>query len=420
VSIASLCSVVDELGALLSGLDAEALPPGDAAEAVSVFVKGENLCAAGKAICASRAAGAGEHRRHGHSDPASWLAERSGGAKAAARDALDVGSSLSTLRKLDAALRTGELSPTKAQIVSEAASRDPSSEQALVDLARSGSVAELHEKAEAIKAASRSAQSDEERYEAIRKTRHLRTFTARDGAFLGRFSLTPDAGAKLLSVLQPSSDVFFEAARRAGNREPNEAYLADALVAAVTGEWPGQVDEGSGHGTDDLSGRTRSSGEPRRIGPPRATVICRVDLAALKRGALEPGETCEIPGVGPVPVSVARELFGDCFLKFVITKGVDVLSVCHYGRTITAHLRTALDQRDRCCVVPGCGRTFGLEYDHIVEFGEGGPTRLTNLCRLCAPHHALKTHKNYRIAGVPGAWEWHPPPQSGHVDDPPD
>ena len=57
-------------------------------------------------------------------------------------------------------------------------------------------------------------------------------------------------------------------------------------------------------------------------------------------------------------------------------------------------------------MVPGCGRSFGLENDHIAEFALGGPTSLENLCRLCALHHGLKTHHGYKIQGRPGAWEW--------------
>jgi hypothetical protein len=295
--------------------------------------------------------------------------------------------------------------------------------------------------------------------------------------------------------LSPASDFFFDEARRCGRHDTHEAYLADALVAAVTGEWPGGAgggdsdepegaedeDEDAGEGgrgedghdagalgqalcagdsspagprglgpaalcagdsspagapgpgsaAGSADGRPQvrgsdgqaggrasraSSGKRRRgnpdTGPPRATVICRVELAALLRGSLEPGERCEIPGVGPVPLSVARELFGDCFLKFVIADGIDVRTVVHYGRAIPAHLKTALQFRDRCCVVPGCGRTFGLEYDHIVEFAKGGPTTLDNLCRLCRPHHALKTHRAYRIRGGPGHWEWEGPGQA--------
>ena len=517
MSIAVLSRVVEELCAIVSGLDADALSPGDASAAVSVFVRGEHLCAAGKALCAQRATSAGEHRRAGHGDPAAWLAERSGEPTGAARDALEVAGLLGQLSGLEEALRAGELSTTKARTIAEAAAVDPSAEQALLKLSREGSLAELRDGAEAVKAAARSNEDDERRYEALRKGRHLRSFTGRDGGFKGQIALTPDDGARLLAALSPASDFFFDEARRLGRHDTHEAYLADALVAVVTGEWPGEGAEDAGVGDDDDAGSSgppaasgsvagdfgrgagsggpagagpgsgagaaspglgsaggppgagvgsasrglgsaggpagvgsvagpgagvgptggppgpgvgagpagpgagpaggppgalgsAPSGKRRRpkpgSGPPRATVICRVELAALLRGSLEPGERCEIPGVGPVPLSVARELFGDCFVKFVISDGIDVRTVVHYGRSIPAHLKTALQFRDRCCVVPGCGRTFGLEYDHIVEFAKGGPTTLDNLCRLCRPHHGLKTHKGYRISGGPGHWEW--------------
>ena len=497
--IAALAGVVEELSRLVAGLDAECLSPGDAAKAVSVFVRGENLCAAGTALCAERAARGGEHRRAGHSDPSSWLAERSGGSRGAARDALETATSLRRLAGLDRAVRGGDLSPSRARVVAEAASLDESSEVGLLEVARHGSLSELRDAAEAVKASARSVEDEARRYEAIRKARHLRTFMGRDGGFKGQLSLTPDAGAKVLAVLQPASDFFFDEARREGRREHNEAYLADALVAVITGVWPaggagsggGQVDQSGGSGgggagggagpvdqsggsatIDPAGGGGRTTGEPgsagefydvngsdnaraaepaggrpapgatperagvarsdppgtatpgatdrppdrvprrRRRGlsePPRATVICRVDLQALRRGSLGPGESCEIPGVGPVPLAVARELIGDCFLKFVISDGVDIRTVVHYGRVIPAHLKTALQFRDRCCVVPGCGRTFGLEYDHLVEFAKGGPTSLDNLARLCGPHHGMKTHKGYRLSGGPGHWAWQAP-----------
>jgi hypothetical protein len=41
---------------------------------------------------------------------------------------------------------------------------------------------------------------------------------------------------------------------------------------------------------------------------------------------------CEITGVGPVPVEVARRLLGESILKLVITNGVDVANVTHLGR----------------------------------------------------------------------------------------
>ncbi len=83
-----------------------------------------------------------------------------------------------------------------------------------------------------------------------------------------------------------------------------------------------------------------------------------------------------MPGVGPIPVSVAREWAEDSFLKAVLVDGTDVKAVSHMGRTIPARLRTALEARDPTCVVPGCDVRQGLEIDHVVPFASGGPTSL--------------------------------------------
>jgi hypothetical protein len=57
---------------------------------------------------------------------------------------------------------------------------------------------------------------------------------------------------------------------------------------------------------------------------------------ALIRGSTVTGERCQIPGVGPIPVEVARRLADDCILKVAVTNGVDVTTVAHGGRTIPA------------------------------------------------------------------------------------
>jgi 5-methylcytosine-specific restriction endonuclease McrA len=110
-------------------------------------------------------------------------------------------------------------------------------------------------------------------------------------------------------------------------------------------------------------------------------VHVRVDHAALLRGHTEHGEVCEIPGIGPIPVSVARQLAGDSVLSVLVTDGVDVTAVAHAGRTIPASIRRALLERDPVCVVPGCEVSDGLEIDHIVPFGEGGTTSIAKLTR---------------------------------------
>jgi hypothetical protein len=139
----------------------------------------------------------------------------------------------------------------------------------------------------------------------------------------------------------------------------------------------------------------------------RGTVLIRVDLDALRRGSTGEGELCEIPGVGPIPVSHARDRLGEDLVYLLVTNGVDVTTVCRVGRHIPESLRVAIVERDPCCVVPGCGVRQGLETDHWrVEYAKGGRTSLDNLCRLCTHHHRLKTHQGWRLTGGPGRWEF--------------
>ncbi|MCW2513772.1 MAG: Transcriptional regulator, IclR family, partial [Mycobacterium sp.] len=68
-------------------------------------------------------------------------------------------------------------------------------------------------------------------------------------------------------------------------------------------------------------------------------------------------------------------------------------------RTISRRLRRALEHRDRCCVVPGCGATRGLHAHHLRHWEDGGPTDLNNLVLLCPYHHRLHHHGGITITG---------------------
>ena len=116
-----------------------------------------------------------------------------------------------------------------------------------------------------------------------------------------------------------------------------------------------------------------------------------VDHEALGRGHALPGETCEIPGVGPVSVEWVRELLGDAFLTVVIKKGKDITTVAHLGRHIPAELRTALIVGGRECDVEGCNNRGYLELDHKHDHAKRGPTSWWNLHWLCYIHHQRKT-----------------------------
>ncbi|HEV8586346.1 MAG TPA: HNH endonuclease signature motif containing protein [Methylomirabilota bacterium] len=65
-------------------------------------------------------------------------------------------------------------------------------------------------------------------------------------------------------------------------------------------------------------------------------------------------------------------------------------------RTIPPALRRALHHRDPGCRFPGCGLPFGQGH-HIQHWANGGPTRLSNLARLCRRHHRAVHEDGYQV-----------------------
>jgi Domain of unknown function (DUF222)/HNH endonuclease len=157
--------------------------------------------------------------------------------------------------------------------------------------------------------------------------------------------------------------------------------------------------------------------------PPACSFVVRVDLDALLRGEAEGGERCELDGQGPIPVSMARALATDSFLRLVYHRAGDIRAVSHQGRTINRTLRTALVHRDRTCVVPGCGMSSGLEIDHVRPFSQQGPTELDNLALLCHHHHYLKSNEGWTLTRVgmkadgSPRWRFTPEPPFGQEPD---
>lgn len=406
----SLEETIDTLARLVLELEPASCSGAEAARLVSLFSIGEHACQAGKARCAKVVATTGQYANEGHHDAASWLAATSGDTKAGAKDLLETAAELERLPELAGAFCSGELSGKEALEIARAGALDPSSESELVRTARDGSLGELREKADAVRAAARAKEDDEQRHRRLRARRMLSSFVDRDGALSGRFVLTPEDGAVVLGRLEQLADEIFKQARADERPEPRGAYLADALVALAGGEMAGRQ-----------PGKEPSPAGPSRSSRPDYTILMRVDLEALVRGHLEKGEECVIDGTGHVPVSVVQRFVDLAKLRLVVTRGTDLCSVFSFSRTIPTALKTALVARDRTCVVPGCASSFNLEIDHIKEFARGGPTTLSNLCRLCSFHHRLKSVSGYRIEGGPGAWRWIAPTsaRAGRPESPP-
>jgi hypothetical protein len=440
----TLRRVASELRSALADFEPERLSGPDAARMLEVFSEIEKLASGGKILSARRVESSNVWRRTGHRSAAAHLAEATGTGMGPAITALETARRLGSLPATDEAMRNGRLSATQVNEIAGAAILQPGSEQALVDAAKSQPLSMLKLRCRRVRA---TGQDQSATYDAIRRGRYLRNWTDNDGAVRFDARLTPDAGARLIAAVKVESERLACEARRVGHHEPRRAMAIDALVrlacrTAAAGEAPtrsvGATGRGGAGGPKGDSGGRRGpgvsgarggarargrAGASPRLGAtgshdswPRTMVHVRVDHQALVRGRVEPGEVCEIPGVGPIPVAVARRLAVDSILSVLVTDGVDVTAVAHAGRTIPTSLRRALEERDPMCAVPGCGLGEGLEIDHIEPFAQGGKTTLANLVRLCHWHHYLKTHHRYRLERDHGGWRWIEPGGTGQLN----
>jgi hypothetical protein len=379
-------TAIRHLRAFLADADPARIPTARAAALLRGFVELGRLVEAGKVLFAARAAESTHWVDEGHASAASWLAEQAQEPMGEAISAIETSRRLRHLPDTADALRAGRLSGAQVKEVARAADKDPSAEAELLELAGRESLKRLKDRSRQVLAETASRQDELARQRAIHDKRYLRTFTDHLGGFRLDARLTPERGAQLVAAIQAEADARFEEARRDGTRELPEKYRADALVALVTGEGP--VAEENGR-------RSRS----------RTQTVIRIDAGALQRGHVAGGEVCEIAGVGRVAVATVEELLPRSFAKVLIHNGIDVLSVTHVGRTITAHMETALAERDLTCRVPGCDVSKGLEAHHYKgDFAETGVTSLACLALVCARHHDLITYGGHVLGGGPGNW----------------
>jgi Domain of unknown function (DUF222) len=373
-------TIDDHLAGLTSALSAlapETASGADAAAVVERAVRIERLGAAARARFARRVTETGAYEESGHKHAAGWLAERSGESVGQALGVLKTAAQLSEAPLVDDAFKDGRLSLSQAKVAADAGALDPSSQQHLVDVATAGSLKDLKAEAARIKRKRFGEDWVRQREETVHRRRYCRIWSATEGGVRLDAWLPTVEGARVKAALDREADRVFKEARAAGVRDRADAYAADALVRVVTGE-----------------------------ASPPAQVAVRVDAGALRRGHADGDEVCEIPGVGPIPIAVAKDLLGDSVFHVVVTDGIDIKAVTSPKRTIPAPLRRALVERDGKCAVPGCNATLRLQIDHCWDFGKDGPTMLANLQRLCPPHHSMKTHRGFRLVGPPGARRW--------------
>jgi hypothetical protein len=389
-----------ELRRGVSQFEPERVTTGQAASVFEVAAEVELLAGSLKLLAAKRAAASGTWAKQGHRSPASWVAQKTKSSYGEAISLLETAEQLVSLPHTAEALRNGRLSRSQVKEVAQAASSHPSAEDELLRVAADGSMKNLKERARQVRARCVSREGELARYRAVHRRRYLRYWNDEEGALRLDARLTPDSGARLVASLQSKADAIFEEARVAGAREPTHAYMADALVSLVAGE-----------------GRRASSRKNRSPRMNTDTLVIRVDAQALRRGFVKGTETCEIPGVGPVPVATAEEILGKAFVKILVRDGVDVVSVCHVGRSVPVHVQSALEERDPACVVPECDTAFGLENHHWKEdYVSCRTTSLDALARVCRRHHHLITYEGFELVGGPGRWRLVAPAGASPLD----
>ncbi len=280
-----------------------------------------------------------------------------------AKRALAVATQLGSLPATDAAVRAGRLSARAAELVAVAAFADPSVEGSLLKAAARGLVP-LRDACIAARAGREDEAARSARQEAARS---FHMWPTPDGMCEGRFTVTPQIGGRIAALIEDGTRRKFREARSNQAREPQDRYAADAFAEALLGD---PADAKSGGYTTHVV----------------------LDHEVLTRGNALPGETCEIPGVGPVNAQWVRGILGDAFVTSIIKKGKDITSVAHLGRHIPAELMTAMIVSGRECVIEGCSGREYLELDHCeIDHAKGGPTAKWNLAWACSIHHTRKT-----------------------------
>jgi hypothetical protein len=363
---------------------------------VHLLGEAERAAASGIALLSPVVVESGSFAKAGHASAPDWLGAVSGSSAGAAKGRLGAAQQAARSPELSGALHDAHLSADQLKIVAETTAVAPKAPGALLSLVEDGaSNQELRDAAARLKAEARSAECDRARRDRVHANRHFRWHQDPHGGIRFDGSCDEVAWAKVAPRLEADAKARWKAAG-AATGDSLDAHRLDAFLEIMGCSGPSKG--GSG---------------------PRARAVVLVDAKSLRRGTTKGDELCEIEGVGPVSVEAATELIGEASLQFVIKDGVDISTVTGSTRAIAQRLECALLVRDRTCVVPHCGKRLSLESDHSqVDYGDGGPTELANMVRLCPEHHDMKTHAGWRIEGGPGRWRWiapKNPPSAGFI-----
>ena len=340
----SLGEVLAAVRSLVAGFDVDGLAAPEAAEVVEQCAEAERLLGVLRILAAATLEDKALWRREGFQSVAAWMASKTGTAVGPAIATMEMVGLLGDLPVVAEAFLAGRLSEAQAREIAAVAADVPESQERLVEAAGKLTLRGLREECRRVEAAA--AVDEDERYRQVHRSRRIRAWVDRHN--VGRLSatMTPDELARVVGEIDRRCGDIAEGAIRGRWFESWEAHRVDALVEMTL---------------PDTDGPTR----------PAHMLHVVVDFDALMRGHTVAGERCEIPGVGPVPVTLARQMAEDSILKVLLTKGVDVMTVAMAAtrsRLICAPRSTSETQRASCRAAIAAGGSR-----RIIAMPSGGP-----------------------------------------------
>jgi hypothetical protein len=206
-----------------------------------------------------------------------------------------------------------------------------------------------------------------------------------DGSLSLRGELDPVGGEKVQAALES----ICQANRPAGDERTRAQRLADAFVQLVDNQLA------FGH-----------LPQTRTVKP---QLLLTVGIADLLDPAL--GPAAAEAGFGAT-LSAARARWAACdpqVTRIVLDPDGLPLDVGRTQRLVPAHIRRAVEVRDRGCIFAGChAPTWWCDTHHKIEWALGGETSLENSALLCERHHT-QVHHGYRIDRQPDGWHTYRP-----------
>lgn len=388
---------------------------------------------------------------------ADWLSWRVGWNSSTAREHLRVANRLAELPLIDNALRTGELSYSKARALTRVAT--PANEAALLEDARHATGSQLEvlcRKYATVVRASKQidhAADDAQRtlirtdredgmvqiqatlhadeaaivMAALERVARERCKTAADaaGATAGTADVDAKPAAARAAELHTSgatavaADVDAERAAAAAARATRASALAadasctaeasaspcitpssSAALAAAAGKPPG-VAPAPRHRFNRADALVEiCEGIVRGESPDRSPTELIVTVAA---DTLRHPHTCQDPIAAIadgtcVSAEAARRLACDCgVVEMIVDDHGNPLSVGRKTRSIPTAIKRALLKRDKCCRFPGCTNRVYLEGHHTTHWADGGETSLQTLVLNCRYHHVFLHEYGYTV-----------------------